>query len=132
MRMSSDRPVNREDRPIDGVFQEHMTVYRLQDGSYVPWIEIHRGSRRSQYPDLMPEGPPKPLPIPDNPPGHTKKDLYGHLLKCGSEGCEVVQTWTDASYYIDKDAMAALRESGWTPRALDWVCMAHKEDDESV
>lgn len=130
MRMIVDRPVTRYARPVNGTFNEHMTVYKLdQDGNYVPWIEIRKGSRRSDHPELMPDRPAEPLPIPDNPPGHSTKNLYGHLLKCGHEECEAIQRWTDTSYYINTDAMADLRNSGWTPRALDWVCVAHKEEN---
>lgn len=34
-----------------------MTLYRLDPQSleYVPWIEIKAGTRRSEYPDLMPK-----------------------------------------------------------------------------
>jgi len=41
----------------DGTYVASMTLYRLnaEQGEYEPWIEIQRGDRRSQHPELMPE-----------------------------------------------------------------------------
>lgn len=36
-----------------------MTIYKLADGEYQPWLHIHTGQRREDFPELAPKPPPR-------------------------------------------------------------------------
>lgn len=36
-----------------------MTIYRLEDGEYRPWLHIHSGQKRKDFPELAPKPPPR-------------------------------------------------------------------------
>jgi hypothetical protein len=126
-RIRFDRAVNTHQKAPDGVFTCDMTVYTLKEGEYQPWIEVKRGKRRSDYPDLMPLNIP-PARYPNDPPGHASRYLYEHLLKCPALACEVVQKWIDKSRDINEQAAKILGMSGWVVRKGEWFCKVHAEE----
>lgn len=36
-----------------------MTIYKLADGEYRPWLHIHTGQKREDFPELAPKPPPR-------------------------------------------------------------------------
>jgi hypothetical protein len=130
LRFTRDRGATLYHRADDGVFNQHMTVYRFDVGSgeYVPWVEIRRGERRSAHPELMPDHP-NPVPMPDDPPEHTVQATYHHTLTCGYQTCLESASWhsmTDRN--ISPVAMNSLTGSGWGVRDGKWMCREHKRE----
>ncbi len=133
-RFNRDAGVAAYHRPADGVFTADMTVYRFDvgGGEYVPWIEIRRGDRRSQHPELMPRTT-HPDPVPDDPPEHTVQTIYHHSLTCGHQLCLESVGWnTGKGTTISATAANMLAMSGWGVRDGKWMCPEHKEPDEAV
>lgn len=117
-------------RPIDGHFTCDMTVYQLnlRNGEYEPWIEIKKGDRRSQHPDLMPAEN-NPPPFPDDPPEHRRKMCTHHTLECAWPGCEITVDWYDSNTYItEKQADLLRRIAEWRVKNNHWICGRHEEE----
>lgn len=44
---------------MHGGARHDMTIYRLQDGEYRPWLTIQAGQKRDEIPELAPKPPPR-------------------------------------------------------------------------